>query len=140
MAVSRVRVALIGAGSMATNYHYPSLATYPDVELVAICDLVPDKAERAAKRFQIARHYADFQRMLAEVEPAAVYVLMPPQYLYEPAHQVLKQGRHLFVEKPLALTTHQARMLAYTANEHNCLTMVGFQRRFVPATTALRRR
>jgi predicted dehydrogenase len=140
MSESRVRVALIGAGSMATTYHYPSLASFPDVELAAICDLVPEKAERAAQLFRIPRVYADYRRMLAEVEPAAVYTLMPPQHLYEPAHDVLSQGRHLFVEKPLALTTVQARMLAYTAGEHGCLTMVGFQRRFIPAMTSLRRR
>src|SRR5262249_41600070 len=140
MLESRVRVALIDAGSMATNYHYPSLTSFPDVELTAICDLVPEKAQRAAERFGIPRVYSDYRQMLAEVEPRAVYAIMPPQYLYEPALEVLKQGRHLFVEKPFALTTHQARMLTYAAAEHQCLTMVGFQRRFVPAMTALRRR
>ena len=140
MSVSRIRVALIGGGSMASNYHHPSLASLPDVELVAICDLVPEKAAQTAARFQIPSVYSDFRRMLAEVEPDAVYALMPPMYLYEPALAVLKQGRHLFVEKPLSLTIHQSRMLAYTAGEHNSLTMVGFQRRFVPAMTALRHR
>jgi virulence factor len=137
---SRVRVALIGAGSMATRYHHVSLASFPDVELAAICDLVPEKAERAAERFAISRVYTDYRRMLSDVEPQAVYALMPPQYLYEPALETLKQGRHLFIEKPLTLTTNQARMLAYVAGEHHSLTMVGFQRRFVPAVTALRRR
>ena len=137
---SPVRVALIGAGTMATRFHHASLASFPDVELAAICDIVPEKAERTAERFGIRRVYADYRRMLAEVEPQAVYTLMPPQHLYEPALEILKQGRHLFIEKPLALTTNQARMLAYVAGEHDCLTMVGFQRRFVPAATALRRR
>lgn len=140
MPESPVRVALIGAGSMATGYHHPSLASLPDVELAAICDVLPGKAERTAQRFSIPRVYADYRRMLAEVEPQAIYALMPPQHLYEPALEILKLGRHLFVEKPLALTTNQARMLAYVAGEHGCLTMVGFQRRFVPAVTALRRR
>ena len=140
MSETRVRVALIGAGSMATNYHHPSLASLPDVELVAICDLIPEKASRAAERLQIPRIYDDYRRMLAEVESEAVYVLMPPQHVYEPALYVLNRGRHLFVEKPLGLTTHQAQMLAHTAAEHNCLSMVGFQRRFVPAMTLLRRR
>jgi len=139
---SRVRVALIGAGSMANTYHYPSLASFPDVELVAICDLIEEKARATAQRLAIPleRVYTDYKRMLADVEPQAVYVLMPPQHLYEPAQYVLKQGRHLFVEKPPGLTTTQTRMLAYTAGEHNCLTMTGFQRRFIPAVTALRRR
>jgi predicted dehydrogenase len=133
-------VALIGAGVMANTYHYPSLASFPDVELVAISDLVVEKARQTAERFDIAgnRVYTDYRRMLAETSPDAVYILMPPQILYEPAHYTLMQGCHVFVEKPLALTTHQARMLAYTAGEHGCLTMVGFQRRFVPAATVLR--
>lgn len=137
-----VRVALIGAGAMANRYHYPSLATFSDVELVAICDLVEDKARQTATRLRIAgeRVYTHYRRMLSEVQPQAVYVLMPPQHVYEPALAVLQQGRHLFVEKPLALTTNQARMLAYTAGEHDCLTMVGFQRRHIPAATELRGR
>ena len=142
MADSRVRVALIGAGTMANTYHYPSLASFPDVELVAICDLIQDKAQETARRLKIPaeRVYVDFKKMLADVEPQVVYVLMPPQHLYEPAMYALKQGRHVFVEKPPALTTNQARMLAYTAGEYNCLTMAGFQRRFVPAVSALRGR
>jgi predicted dehydrogenase len=140
MSQSPVRVALIGAGSMATRYHHVSLASFPDVELAAICDLVPEKARRAADHLSIPNVYTDYRQMLAEVKPRVVYVLMPPQHLYEPALEVLKQGRHLFVEKPLALTTTQARMLAYVADQNGCLTMVGFQRRFIPAITALRRR
>lgn len=138
----RIRVALVGAGAMATHYHHPSLASLPDVELVAICDLVVDKARQAAERLGIApnRVYTDLARMLADAQPQAVYALMPPQHLYEPATHVLRAGCHLFVEKPLALTVTQARMLAYTAGERGCLTMVGFQRRFVPAMTALRAR
>ena len=140
MSESRIRVALIGAGAMANQFHYPSLASFPDVELVAICDLLQDKARATAERYGIPpnRIYSNARRMLDESEPDAVYVLMPPQILYEPVHAALVRGLHVFVEKPLALTTNQARMLAYTAGEHNCLTMVGFQRRFVPAATTLR--
>lgn len=142
MSEGKVRIALIGAGEMAGRYHYPSLASFPDVELVGISDLIEDKAHGMAARFGIPRAavWRDYREMLAATSPDAVYVLMPPQILYEPAHYALSQGYHLFVEKPLALTTTQARMLAYTAGEHGCLTMVGFQRRHVPATTVLRAR
>jgi virulence factor len=140
MADERTRVALIGAGVLANRYHYPSLAEMPDIAIEAVCDLVEEKARQTAARFGIPRVFTDYRRMLADVEPDAVYVIMPPQHLYEPAHTVLTQGRHLFVEKPLALTTTQARMLAYTAGVHGCLTMVGFQRRFIPAVVALRKR
>lgn len=138
----RVRVALIGAGEMANRYHYPSLASFPEVELVGISDLVKHKALATAARLGIpeSRVFQDFRRMLSDAEPQAVYVLMPPQHLFEPVHEVLTRGCHVFVEKPLALTLNQAQVLTYVAGEHDCLTMVGFQRRFVPAMTALRRR
>jgi predicted dehydrogenase len=125
---------------MASRYHYPSLASFPDVELAAICDLVREKGEQAAQRFGIPRVYTDYRAMLEEVDPEAVWVLMPPQHLFEPASAVLQQGRHLFVEKPLALTNTQAGMLAYLAEQRRCLTMVGFQRRHIPAVVDLRRR
>jgi predicted dehydrogenase len=127
---------------MAGRYHYPSLASFPDVELVGISDLIEDKARAMAARFGIpdVAVWTNYREMLAATSPDAVYILMPPQILYEPAHYALTQGYHVFVEKPLALTTNQARMLAYTAGEHDCLAMVGFQRRYVPATTAMRTR
>ena len=136
----KVRVAFIGAGGLANGVHYPSVASLPDVDLAATCDLFADKAQATAERFGIPRVYTDYQRMLEEVDPQAVYVIMPPQDLFAPASAVLQQGRHLFVEKPLCVTAHQAQMLAYFAEEHSCLTAVGFQRRHIPAVTALKRR
>lgn len=142
MSQDRVRLALIGAGAMANAYHYPSLASFPDVELAAICDLDEDKAAATAHRFGIPEQavYGDYRRMLDATAPDVVYLLMPPHHLYGLAHDILSRGLHLFVEKPLALTVQQAQMLAYTAGEHDCLTMVGFQRRYIPAMTVVRSR
>ena len=134
----RIRVALIGAGNLATSVHYPCLASLPDVELAATCDLIEDKAKAAAEKFGIPRVFTDFEAMLEEVDPQVVYAITMPQHLYEPAATVLQQGRHLFVEKPLGLTTKQAQMLAYFAAENSCLTAVGFQRRHIPALTAMK--
>jgi predicted dehydrogenase len=140
MTEKRIRVALIGAGMMATRHHYPSLASFPDVDLVAISDLVEDKAHHAAARFGIpaAAVYTDAAAMIATHQPDAVYILMPPQIVFAPAHHALTHGCHVFIEKPLALTVTQAESLAYTAGEHDRLTQVGFQRRHVPAITTLR--
>jgi virulence factor len=136
------RVALIGAGMMAGRYHHPSLASFSDVELVGISDLIVPKAMAAAASLGIepTRVYSDYREMISTLEPDAVYVLMPPQVLYEPAFYALTHGCHVFVEKPLGLTVTQARMLAYTAEEQGRLSMVGFQRRFSPSITAFRER
>ena len=140
MSDRRVRVALIGAGHMANSVHYPSLAEFEDVELAAICDLIEEKARATAERFRIPRVYTDYRRMIDEVEPEAVYVIMPPQHLFEPVVHCLRLGRHVFIEKPPAVTTFQTKALAYYAEEYRCITMVGFQRRHIPALTALKQR
>jgi predicted dehydrogenase len=140
MVDSSVRVALVGAGAMANRFHYPSLASLPNVELVGISDFIEPKARETAERFEIPldRVYTDYREMISDVRPQVVYVLMPPQHLYEPVHHILQHGCHVFVEKPLGLTVGQARMLSHTAEENGCLTMVGFQRRFSPAMTSIR--
>lgn len=128
----RVRLALIGAGGMATGRHYPSLAERSDVEMAAICDLVPDKLKTAAEKFHIPRQFTDYRQMLDEVEPDAVYCIMPPHHMFDLCADILKRKLNLFVEKPLAVNAFQANSLARLAAENNCLTMVGFNRRFAP--------
>ncbi len=136
----KVRVGFVGAGALANSIHYPCLASMPDVELVANCDLIEEKAKETAERFNIPQTFNNYEEMLSATDPQVVYVIMPPQDLFAPAAAVLEQGRHLFVEKPLAMTTRQAQMLVYLAEEHSCLTAVGFQRRHIPALTALKKR
>jgi predicted dehydrogenase len=135
-----MRVAFIGAGNLANRYHYPSITALPDVDLEALCDLVPQKAEATAERFGVPRTYGDYKQMLWEVDPQVVYIVMPPQFLFEPVTYALKQGRHVFIEKPAGLTTYHSHLYADLAEKHHCLTQVGFQRRHVPAMTALRAR
>ncbi|MBI2299037.1 MAG: Gfo/Idh/MocA family oxidoreductase [Armatimonadetes bacterium] len=98
------------------------------------------KLAATAAKFGIANTYSDYQKMIAEQDPEAVYVLMPPQHLFEPAAYALEHGKHVFIEKPPALTVTQIRNLAKKAEAHGCLTMCGFNRRFTPLVTACRRR
>jgi virulence factor len=128
----RVRVALIGAGAMANSMHYPSLAEFEDVELVGLCDLVEEKLHATADRFGIERRYVDYRRMVEETAPQAVYVLMPPHQLFDIVVWLLKRGLHVFIEKPPGVTLEQTRQMAHWAEENGCLTMVGFNRRFIP--------
>ncbi|MBI3921660.1 MAG: Gfo/Idh/MocA family oxidoreductase [Armatimonadetes bacterium] len=136
----KVRVALIGAGGMANAVHYPSLVEFKDVEIVGLCDMVEDKLKATAEKFQISRTFASYQKMIEETAPDAVYALMPPHHVYDVAAWVLNHKLHLFVEKPLALTTYQARTLAHHTERNDCVTAVGFQRRHVPAIVAARKK
>jgi virulence factor len=136
--MSRVRFGLIGAGGMANSVHYPSLAEIPDVELVALCDLVPEKLARTAERFGIRHTFQDYREMLAGVEVDAVYVLMPPHHLFDLAITCLRQRKHLFIEKPPGVSYEQARMMAREAEQNGVIGMCGFNRRYIPLLTRTR--
>jgi predicted dehydrogenase len=125
---------------MANAFHYPSLAEISDVELAAICDLVPEKARETAARFGIPRQYTDYRQMLDEMKPDAVYVLMPPHQLIPIAMDVMNRGCHLFIEKPPGVNAFQNRHMSLCAKRNGVIAMCGFQRRYVPLITTLRKR
>lgn len=134
----RVRVAMIGAGGMANSVHYPSLASFDDVEIAGICDIDAERLAATANRWGIQRRYSDFRRMVDELSPDAVYAIGQPQIMYDIWVWCLKQGQNLYIEKPMGITIHQARNLAHLAAERNLITQVSFQRRTCPMVVMLR--
>jgi len=133
--MDRVRLGLIGAGGMANGVHYPSLAEMPDVEMVALCDLIPHKLAKTADRFGIQKRYTDYRAMLDAEQVDAVYVLMPPHQLFEPVIDAIERTKHVFIEKPPAITSDQTRQMAAAAERAGVKTMVAFNRRFIPLIT-----
>ncbi len=139
MAVTgKVRVAMIGAGGMANSVHYPSLASFADVEIAAICDLDPEPLNRTADRYSFESRYANYRRMIEDTAPDAVYAIGQPHLMYDIWTWCLERGLNLYIEKPLGITLHQARALAYLAEKHGCVTQVSFQRRTCPMVVMLR--
>ncbi|MFO7947150.1 MAG: Gfo/Idh/MocA family oxidoreductase [Armatimonadota bacterium] len=133
MAKDTVRLALVGAGGMANSVHYPSLAEMDDVEMVGLCDLVEEKLNETADTFEIENRYTNYKKMLEETDPDGVYILMPPHHLFDLVIHSLNEKLHVFIEKPPGITAEQTRQMANLAEKNGCLTMVGFNRRFIPA-------
>ena len=129
---------MIGAGSLATRVHYPSLEDMPDVEITALCDRDPERLHRAAERYGVEGAFSDYREMVEQTDPDAVYAIMPPHHLYDVAAGCLEMGQNLFIDKPPAVTSEQTRQMALLADKRGCLTATGFQRRFAPALTAAR--
>lgn len=133
-----VRVAMIGAGRLATRVHYPSLAGLAGVEIAAACDLDRARLDAVGDRYGIEHRFTDYRAMVEAVAPDAVYAIGPPHHLYDVWVWCLERGLNLYVEKPLGTSLHQARALAHLAERHDCITQVGFQRRASPLATLLR--
>jgi predicted dehydrogenase len=128
----------VGAGNMACSVHYPSLASFEDVEIAGICDLNTQRAKDVARQYNVPNISSDYRKMAEDIAPDAVYAVGPPHHMYDVWLWCLEQGLNLFVEKPLGITIHQARCLAHLAEKHGCITQVGFQRRSAPMVVKLR--
>lgn len=133
-----IRIAVIGAGGLATREHYPALASCDDVELVGACDLDPERLAAVAERFGIEATFADYQQMIEQTAPDAVYVILRPHHAFDPAVFCLQAGLHMFIEKPPGVSSYQTRALAQLAEAKGCLTMVGLNRRYSPLLRACR--
>jgi predicted dehydrogenase len=123
---------MIGAGRHACRVHYPSLALLDDAEMVAVAEFSEEKRDAVREEYGIPAGYDDYNTMLAEVKPDAVYVILPHLPAYGVALDCLKQGFNVFMEKPPGITVAQSQFLAHAAKENECISMVGFQRRYAP--------
>ncbi|MCC6444650.1 MAG: Gfo/Idh/MocA family oxidoreductase [Armatimonadetes bacterium] len=138
--MDKIRIAVIGCGSLANAVHYPSLAEMEDVELCSICDLSEERLCSTAERFHVENIYTDYRKMIDEEEPDGVFILMPPHHLYDLVIQCLNRRRNVFIEKPPGVTAEQTRNMARAAERNGCLSMVGFNRRFIPLMDEARNR
>ncbi|MCC6444535.1 MAG: Gfo/Idh/MocA family oxidoreductase [Armatimonadetes bacterium] len=136
--LSRVRIAMVGAGGMANAVHYPSLASFDDVEIAAVCDLDAKRRTETADKYGIEKRYSDYVKMVEEIAPDGVYVIGQPHLMYDIWMWCLGQGLNLYIEKPMGITMHQARALAHMAEKKGCVTQVSFQRRSCPMVVRLR--
>ena len=133
----KVRVAMVGAGGMANNVHYPSLSSFDDVEIAAICDLDVDRLNATADKYNVENRYSNYRKMVEEIDPDAIYVIGQPHIMYDIWMWCLEQGLNLYIEKPMGITIHQARALAHLAEKNGCITQVSFQRRTCPMVVKL---
>ena len=115
--MEKVKVGMIGAGSLANSVHYPSLAESDDVEIAAICDLNEERLNNTAEKYQIDRRYRDYRRMVNEVDMDAVYIIMPPHHLFDLVIHCLNCKLNVFIEKPPGVTAEQTRNMALTAED-----------------------
>ena len=77
--MAKIKVGFIGCGGIANSKHFPGMAQEENIEMAAFCDLIPERAEKAAKEYGApgAKVYTDYHELLADPEIFAVHVLTP---------------------------------------------------------------
>jgi predicted dehydrogenase len=121
----KLRIAGIGVGGMGFN----NMSNLAGEDIIALCDVDQNHAEKAFKKFPAAKRWRDFREMLEkQPEIEAVMIATPDHTHASIALAALKAGKHVYCQKPLTHDIHEARLLAAAAKAaKGCVAVMGNQ-------------
>ncbi len=130
----KLRVAILGCGNRS-QAHLASLASVDNIEVAALCDIVPEKMEERARLVKAGspRRYTDYQKMLKEADVHAVAIVLPNTLHREAVIACLQAGKHVLCEKPLTLNVPDCRQVVRAFDRYRRVVQVGTQRRHAAA-------
>jgi predicted dehydrogenase len=127
--MNRLRIGVIGFGFMG-KMHAAIFNQLPQTELVAVVDVDPSRFEDST--FQGVNFYTDFRDLLQRKDIDAVSICVSDAAHFQPAIQSAQAGKHIFLEKPIALNLDEARLIVQQAAQNGVKLMIGFLLRFDP--------
>ncbi len=129
-----LRIGIAGLGRLGQRHAQALAFKTRNCQLVAACSPVASERAFAAEQLGIERLYEDFDAFIADPHMDAVVLVTPTSLHANQAIAVLEAGKHLFVEKPLALNVPDCERVLAVAQQHPAqVAMVGFVRRFDPS-------
>lgn len=130
--MSKLKVAVIGCGSIAQHRHLLEYDANEHVDLVAVCDIVEERVSEISKKYG-AKAYTDYKQLLEKEKVDAVSVCLP-NYLHAPVSiAALNAGCHVLCEKPMATSKEEAEEMIAAAESNNKKLMIAHNQRFVPS-------
>ncbi|WP_160723829.1 Gfo/Idh/MocA family protein [Bacillus sp. USDA818B3_A] len=130
--MTKIRVGVIGCGSIAKYRHLPEYQVNPNVELTAVCDINQERAIETAEKYGVL-FYTDYKELLKSGKVDAVSVCTP-NYLHAPITiDALEAGLHVLCEKPMATSKEEAEAMIAAAEKNGKKLMIGHNQRFVPS-------
>lgn len=135
--VEKVRIGVIGCGLWGAC-HIEAYRGLPHVELVAVADLAPGRAEQIAKTFNIPHWFNSYEDLCKLEELDAVSIVTPESEHLKPVQAAAKAGKHILVEKPISRSVSEAEKMLTIAREANVILMPGHILRFEPRYAMIR--
>lgn len=128
----KVRYGVVGCGNRGRNSHLVYLKRYvPEVEVAALCDVTPEALQAAQALCPGAATYTDYRRMLSERKDLDAVIIAVPNYLHaEFSIAALETGKHVLVEKPMAIRLADCDRMIAAANKANRALQIGIQCRY----------
>lgn len=130
--MSKLRIGIVGCGFIANRKHLPMLAQHDDVEVVAFCDIIKDRADTSARQFGVAdaKVYLDYRDLVARHDIDVVHVCTPNSSHAEISIAALQSGKHVMCEKPMAKTSAEAKAMLEAAKATGKKLTIAYQNRF----------
>ncbi|UKS28944.1 Gfo/Idh/MocA family oxidoreductase [Paenibacillus sp. HWE-109] len=132
--VKKLKAAIIGCGGIAFEKHFPALAKLKELEMVAFCDIIVDKAERAAAKHGAigAKSYYDYREILKDDAIDVIYVCTPNDSHAEISIAAMESGKHVMCEKPMAKNAAEAQAMLDAARRTGKKLSIAYQNNFRP--------
>lgn len=136
----KIKIGIIGCGGIANGKHMPSLSKLDDVEMVAFCDLVEERAILAKEKYgkPNAKVYTDYKELLKDMDIDVIHVCTPNRSHAPISIDSLYAGKHVMCEKPMAKTAEEAQKMAIAAEKTGKKLTVGYQHRHKPEAIYLK--
>ncbi len=131
-----VRWAAVGTGTISRSV-VPDIQSVPEAEVVVVQSRDPQKAAQFAAEFSIARSTSDFDEVIQDDSVDAIYLATPFALHFGMARRALKAGKHVLVEKPMALNAKEAAALFEIARASNVFLMEAMWMKFSPVFRSL---
>lgn len=106
--VDKIKVGVLGCGVIAESSYLPGIHGMENAELIAVCDLVPERAAGAASRWDVPQVYTDLDKFLADGDIQLVVNLTEIQAHYRTNMAILQAGKHVYTEKTMTVTAEEA--------------------------------
>jgi predicted dehydrogenase len=137
MTNGRIKAAVVGMGYWGPNL-VRNLHEVADAEVTWICDMRPELLDKVGARYPAVNRTSEYADLLADAELDAIILATPVSSHYELAAAALRAGKHVFVEKPLATSSSDARTLVDLARELGLLLMPGHTFLYSPPVNMIR--
>ncbi len=130
--MEKLRVGIIGCGGIANGKHMPALSRNSEVEMVAFCDIVEERAVKAKEQYGTpdSKVYTDYKELLKDASIDNVHVLTPNREHSFITIDALHAGKNVMCEKPMAKTYAEAKAMVEAAKETGKVLTIGYQNRY----------
>jgi predicted dehydrogenase len=136
--MEKVKLGVIGLGSIAQLIHLPNIAKQENVILSAVAEIKKNRLNLISDKFSVQNRYVDYRDMLEKENIDAVIIATPTSTHKEIAIDCLAAGKDVLVEKPLARTYAEAKEIVDASKKYKRKLMVGMNLRYRPDTMLLR--